>query len=231
MAPPSLDENSLPHCPEVRFHLWFYRFSICDCINSALTFPFLIRIFIYFTEHHSDTFVYLTWDAYIVQCMMVGHYLVDLEEIFSHGYASLSRDLLIHHFIAFFVFIYHMTALFSFRWITIILFLEISSFFLRLSLILKFHDPEQIGLVWNVNCVLNILAMVFVRFTVLLRYWVWDFVVNFWLMTVMLWYTIVIFVIACLMCYLAWTSWKYMMKRDVPKMKRYFVSEFKRFGG
>ena len=211
-------EEDLRDSAEVKYFLWFYRFSIMECIHDLLTFPLLLRVFVNFDKIHDDTYVYISWDTYLIQCMMLGHYLKDFEELFSHGYGKRSRDLIIHHAIAILVFTAHTTTLMNFRWISLILFFELNSFFNRSNLVLKFHDPAQTGLLWNLNCIFNILTMVFVRFAILLRYFIYDFYHNWTHITVAIWYSIIIFIIAVAMTYLAWTSFRYILLTDVPKL-------------
>jgi hypothetical protein len=51
-----------PNNEEIMYHLWFYRFSINDCINCAFTFPFLISMSTHFDQIHSDIFTYVSWE-------------------------------------------------------------------------------------------------------------------------------------------------------------------------
>jgi len=232
IAPPenTIIEENLRDSPEVIYLLWFYRFSIMECIHDLLTFPLLIRVFVNFDKIHDDNYVYLSWDTYIIQCMMLGHYLKDFDELFSNGYGKRSRDLIIHHAIAILVFTAHTTTLMNFRWISLILFCEINSFFNRSNLVLKYHDPQQTSLIWNLNCILNILTMIFVRFAILFRYFIYDFYHNWTYITVALWYSIIIFIIAVAMTYLGWTSFRYILLTDVPKLK-VFLKKSAIFGG
>lgn len=165
--------------PEVQYNLWFYRFSIMECVSSCSTWPLLFRILINFGSMHNDCYTFVTWDTYIVECMMIGHYLVDIEEIFSHGYVRRSRDLILHHVIAFVVFFYHLMDAMNFPWITVILFFEINSFFNRFNLVVKFHDPGQTSFVYNVIANLgNFVTMFGVRFALLIRLFVYDIPVS-----------------------------------------------------
>ncbi len=40
----NFNENNLKDSPEVKYNLWFYRFSIMDCIHNLLTFPLIINL-------------------------------------------------------------------------------------------------------------------------------------------------------------------------------------------
>ena len=84
---------------EIKFYLWFYRFSVMESIHCILCVPFLITIFWNFNMIHNSIFTYVTLDTYVTPCLIIGHYLVDVWEVFSHGYAHKSKDLLLHHFI------------------------------------------------------------------------------------------------------------------------------------
>ena len=164
--------------PEVQYHLWFYRFSWMECISCMFIWPLLFHILINFGSMHNDCYTFVKWDNYLIECMMVGHYIVDIEEVFSHGYVRRSRDLLLHHLIALIVFSYHLMDAMNFPWITLILFFEFNSFFNRSNLVLKFHDPEQIGILWNLSNIGNFATMLGVRCVVLLRLFVYDIPVS-----------------------------------------------------
>ena len=162
-------ELDLLNLPQVQYHLWFFRFSLMECISCLLIWPLLIHSMTIFSTTHNDYFTFVAWDTYIIMCMMIGHYLVDFDQVFSHGYASRSRDLLLHHLIALVVFYYHLFDLMNFEWISLILFFEFNSFFNRSNLILKYYDPEQTGFLWNFNSSLNFATMFGVRFVILIR--------------------------------------------------------------
>jgi len=50
----NFNENNMKDSLEVNHNLWFYRFSIMDCIHNLLTFPLLISVFINFDKINDD---------------------------------------------------------------------------------------------------------------------------------------------------------------------------------
>lgn len=212
---------------KIQYHLWFYRYSVLDCLSSLMTFPFIIRTFLDFNSMHNDYFTFVKWDTYIIQCIMMGNFINHIDVVCSEGHVKPLGDLLIiHHLIALAVFSYSVLALYNFPWISQVLFFEISSFFNRSNLVLKFHDPEQSGFLWNINSVCNFLAMIFIRLAVLLKFFVYDFAHYRYLFTFAPIYCIFIFLVACTMVYLAWTSLRYMIYNDLPKNWLYFSNCF-----
>lgn len=209
--------------PEVKYNLWFYRFSCMECISCLFCLPFLIRILFSFEQIHTDAYTYVSWDNYLMPAAICGHYMVDINEVISHGYTKRSRDLLAHHFIALFTFGYHLFSLMNFRWITLIFFVELNSFFNRANLILKFHDEEKRGLLFNLSNLMNFLTMFFIRLTIYARLLVYDIFSNIEFIPAFLIYFIYIFLILLAMIYLAWTSLRYMLFTDLICVKLFLM--------
>ena len=198
-----------------------------ECISCLFCLPFLIRISLTFNEIHTDIYTYVSWDAYLMPAAIMGHYMVDVGEVFEHGYAQRSRDLLLHHFIALFTFGYHLVALMNFRWITLILFVEMNSFFNRGNLILKFHDPDRLGVLFNMSNIMNFLTMIFVRFSIYTRLLVYDIFANVEFIPAFVFYFVYIVLILLAMIYLAWTSFRYMLFTDLICVKWFMLRLFK----
>ena len=209
---------------EVKYYLWFYRFSWMECINCIFCVPFLITIFWNFNTIHNSIFTYVTWDTYITPCMIMGHYLVDFWEVFSHGYAQKSKDLLLHHFIVVLTFTYHLLTMQNFNCVSIVLFVELNSFFNRFNLILKFHDPERINLAYNLSNIGNFLTM-FLRFAILIRMYIY---IGEYIEIIPAHYMYFIYICFVLigMTYLAWTSLRYMIFNDLICVKTFLKKSF-----
>jgi hypothetical protein len=152
----------------------------------------------------------------------MGHYLIDFAEIINYDYVSKSRDLILHHIIAITVFSYHTMSLRNFPWITMIYYVELSSFFLRANLVIKYHDADRLGLIANIFNIGNFVTIVF-RFVVFFRLAVFFFEPNYsQLILIFYFYAVFIMVILIAMVYLGWTALRYMILNDLIYVKKFF---------
>ena len=203
---------------EIVYQLWFYRFSWMECISCLFLWPILIYVLFDFNSYHNKIFTYVDWSNYIIKTMIIGHYVVDIIEVVSNNYVERSRDLLLHHIVVSLCFLYHLFNLYNYPWITTLLYMEFNSFFNRFNLIQKFHDPEKIGIIFNLSNFFNFITMIFIRFVTIVRIFIYtheylDYIPFF------IGYFTIINVCHTAMIYLACQSFKYMIFTDLKFVK------------
>ena len=197
---------------EVKYNLWFYRFSCMECISCIFCFPILLLLLLNFDAFHNELFTHVSWITYTLPTMIMGHYLVDFNEVLSYGYGSRSKDLLLHHLLVTIAFIYHLVTLNNYPFVNTVLFMEFNSFFNRSNLILKYHDAKKINFWFNMSNIGNFLTMIFVRFGIIIR---------------MAHFVYFVFILSALLglTYLAWKSLRYMLFNDFIHVKLFLFKQ------
>ena len=211
---------------EIKYNLWFYRFSCMECISCTLCSPILLFVLFNFDAFHNNVFTFVSWSNYVLLAMIMGHYLVDLNEVLSYGYIGRSKDLLLHHLLAIMTFGYSILSLQNFPFITLVLFMEFNSFFNRSNLILKYHDVKKVNFWFNMSNIGNFLTMIFVRIVILIRLPCY-FIEFRHMIPGFIFYFIFISVVLFGMKYLAWKSLRYMIFNDLIYVKMFFLNNFK----
>jgi hypothetical protein len=203
---------------EIVYQLWFYRFSWMECISCLFLWPILIYVLFSFNSFHNKIFTYVDWSNYIIKTMIIGHYIVDIIEVVSNNYVKRSRDLLLHHIVVSLCFLYHLTSLLNYPWITTLLFMEFNSFFNRFNLIQKFHDPQKTGIVFNLSNIFNFITMIFVRFVTIIFMFMYTYLYQDLIPAYYFYFRLILL---CLftMIYLACQSFKYMIFADLKFLK------------
>ena len=112
----------------------------------------------------------------------------------------------------------------NFSFISMMLFVELNSFFLRFNLVLKYHDPERVYLLSNICNLGNFLTMI-LRIGILIRMYVYigqyaEIIPTSY------GYFIYIFFVLIGMTYLAWTAFRYMIFNDLFRLKIFFKKIF-----
>jgi len=173
---------------EIVYQLWFYRFSWMECISCLFLWPILIYVLFSFNSFHNKIFTYVDWSNYIIKTMIIGHFL------------------------------YHLTSLLNYPWITTLLFMEFNSFFNRFNLIQKFHDPEKTGIVFNLSNIFNFITMIFVRFVTIIFMFMYTYLYQDLIPAYYFYFRLILL---CLftMIYLACQSFKYMIFADLKFLK------------